>query len=149
MRQLFLALTTIIAIAFSLSSCEKETESIVDSATLPTAALNTINEHFDEDNIMLVTYDKALFDKEYTVVLTDGTVIDFNKSGSWESVKSTITGVPTSIIPTPINEYIASNYSDKLVVELDKDSTGYEVKLDNQIELKFNLSGVLTGVDLD
>lgn len=96
---------------------------------------------------MLIIYDNELFDKEYSVTFFDGTVIQFEKSGNWESVESNITGVPTTILPEKIAEYLALYYADQKVLEIEKDIDGYEVRLANTIELEFNLSGNLVGVD--
>lgn len=136
-----------IATTLAFTSCDKETESVIDFSALPSAAQTTITTHFDKEQIMLVIYDKELFDKEYSVTFFDGTVIQFEKSGSWESIESNITGVPTSILPTKIAEYVATYFEDQKVFEIEKDTDGYEVRLENSIELEFNLSGTLVGVD--
>ncbi|MFR9502888.1 MAG: PepSY-like domain-containing protein [Rikenellaceae bacterium] len=147
MKRLFISLlaTTIAVLAFA--SCEKETESVIDFNALPSVAQTTIITHFDKEQIMLIIYDNELFDKEYSVTFFDGTVIQFEKSGNWESVESNITGVPTTILPEKIAEYLALYYADQKVLEIEKDIDGYEVRLANTIELEFNLSGNLVGVD--
>ncbi|MFR9649790.1 MAG: PepSY-like domain-containing protein [Rikenellaceae bacterium] len=149
MKRLFFALVAIIATTLSLTSCDKERETAIDFSELPASAQATIIEHFDMDDIMLIIYDKELLDKGYSVMFFDGTVVEFNKSGSWESVESSVTGVPTTILLSQIATYLATNYPDALVLEIDKDNNGYDVRLDNLIELEFNLSGVLVGVDMD
>ncbi len=149
MKRLFFAFVAIAALTLSLTSCEKESETIIDFSALPKVAQTTITEHFNKDNIMLVIYDKELFDKEYSVTFFDGTLIEFDKSGSWESVESNSVGVPTSILHSKIAEYLEVNFTDNLVLELDKDNNGYELRLDNSVELEFNLSGVLIGADMD
>lgn len=149
MKRLFFTFVAIVAAMLSLTSCDKETETAIEFGVLPSAAQATIIEYFDKDNIMLAIYDKELFDKEYTVTFFDGTVIEFDKNGSWDSIESNTTGVPTSILLSPISEYLATNYPDALVLEVDKDTNGYDVRLDNRIELEFNLSGALIGVDMD
>ncbi|MFI3333394.1 MAG: PepSY-like domain-containing protein [Rikenellaceae bacterium] len=149
MKRLFIAFVAMVATTLSFTSCDKETDMIVDFSTLPAAAQSTITTHFDKDQIMLVTYDKELFDKEYSVTLFDGTVIEFDKDGSWESIESNIAGVPMSIIPDNIAQYLTTYYAEQMVVEIDKDTTGYDLTLENRVELEFNLSGTLIGVDMN
>ncbi|MFI3285330.1 MAG: PepSY-like domain-containing protein [Rikenellaceae bacterium] len=147
MKRLFINLLITLATALALISCEKETETVIDFSALPSAAQTTITTHFDKDQIMLIIYDKELFDKEYSVTFFDGTVIQFEKSGNWESVESNITGIPTTILPANIAEYLATYYTDQKVLEIEKDENGYDIRLDNTIELEFNLAGNLVGVD--
>lgn len=150
MNRLFLAILAVATAMVTFSSCNDDSESFISFGALPSAAQTTITTHFDADDISLIVYDKAPLDKEYTVTFFDGTIIDFDKNGAWESIKSYNVGVPTSIIPTTIADYLATNYSSQKVVELDKDDDkdgGYDVELDNSLGLEFNSSGVLIGID--
>ncbi|MFI3239539.1 MAG: PepSY-like domain-containing protein [Bacteroidales bacterium] len=142
----FIAIFTII---LSLSSCDKVEEEIISINNLPTAAQTTINSSFDAEQISLITYEKDFLDHEYTVLFIDGTSIDFNKNGEWETIKSNVTGVPSSVMPSKIAEYLSNNYADYKVTEIEKDNNNYDVTLSQLIELTFNSSGELIGADID
>lgn len=146
MRRIIITFAAIAATIVALASCQKEDNTIIDYSLLPAAAQTTINNHFDKDEVLLVIYDKALFDKEYTVTFTDGSIIEFDKNGAWESIQSSA-GVPSSIIPDGINTAITKYYPSQTVVDIDKDNDGYDVTLDNGVELEFNTSGSLVGID--
>ncbi|MFI3323908.1 MAG: PepSY-like domain-containing protein [Rikenellaceae bacterium] len=148
-KRIFLQLSLTVVTLLSITSCDKDNEMTIQYSALPSSAQTTISTYFDQDQIMLITYDKSLFDKEYSVIFFDGTAIEFNKNGAWESIESRITGVPTAILPTTIADYLATNYPDQMVVEVDKETTGYDVQLDNNIELEFSTSGTLIGVDFE
>lgn len=148
-KRIFLGLVAFIASVGLFSSCNKFEDTVIEFSSLPSTAQTTISTHFDSEDIMLIIYDKELFDKEYTVTFYDGTVIEFDKSGNWDSIESYTEGVPTTIILTAIAEYLSEKYPDLKVVELDKDNNGYDVKLENKLELEFNTSGALVGVEMD
>ena len=46
--------------------------------------------------------------------------------------------VPTGIIPAPIAKYVADNYPDNKIVQIERDTRSTEVKLDNRMEIKFD-----------
>lgn len=149
MKKLFFAVVAAVFAMVSFTSCDKDNDLPIDFKTLPKAAQTTIVEHFGEDKVMLVLHDKEFLNGEYVVTLFDGTIIEFDKNGAWESIEALAVGVPESIIPAKIAEYLATNFAGQKVRELDKDKDGYEVKLEGNIELEFNLSGVLVNADVD
>lgn len=147
-KRIFVGFVALIA-SVLFSSCEKFNDTVIEFSGLPSAAQTTINNHFDSEDIMLVVYDKDLFDKEYTVTFYDGTIIEFDKNGDWDSIESYSEGVPYGVILDKIVEYLSEKYPDVKVLEIDKDKNGYELKLENTMELEFSLTGTLTGVDMD
>lgn len=149
MKKLLIAFVAIIATTLSLNSCGMQEDTVMGFSALPAAAQETIVNHFGEENVMLVVFETALFDTEYVVTLFDGTVIEFDKNGAWDSIEAYSAGVPKSIMLDAIVTYLDTYYADVKVVELEKDSTGYELKLENMMELEFSLTGTLTGASVD
>ena len=78
--------------------------------------------------------------KEYEVIFTDGTNIDFDKKGRWEQIEKK-NGVPQGIILPSINTYIKTKHPEAFVVKIDKEKKGYDVELNNKIEIKFGSKG--------
>jgi hypothetical protein len=64
-----------------------------------------------------------------------------------EKVKSSQTGVPAAIIPLKIREYVSVHYPQVKYLEYEVDKTGYEVKISNGLELRFNTSFHLVDID--
>ncbi len=146
-KRVLLAMVAIVAAMSTFTSCDKE-DIAVTINDLPAIAQTTITEHFNVENVMLITLDEELFGSEYTVLFKDGTTMDLDKNGNWNSIESN-SGVPETIIPQAINTYLESNYPDQIVIDIDKETTGYDVSLNNQVELKFNLEGTLIGAEID
>ena len=46
--------------------------------------------------------------------------------------------VPDAVVPQQIKDYAAKNYADKKIVKIECNSYGYEIELDNGVEIKFD-----------
>lgn len=55
--------------------------------------------------------------------------------------------VPSAIVPKRIRNYVAKNYNDADIVEIEKNHKGYTIELADDIELKFDLLGTFKKVD--
>lgn len=97
--------------------------------------------------ISLATIDKELFDTTYEVFFTNGNKVEFSKNGEWKDIDCEYSRVPESAIPAKIREHIDTKHKGRYVKEIDRDKRDYEIKLDNGIELKFDLKFNLIGYD--
>ncbi len=144
-KRMIYAFTAMVTLLGLFASCDKDDkDTVTDFDSLPKAAQTTITEHFDKDKVILVTYEKEFRDHEYAVIFADATEIEFDKSGNWESIESQTTGVPTSILPAKIAEFITTTYPADKVTEISKEESGYEVDINDSISLEFDKSGNLT-----
>jgi len=114
---------------------------------LPAAAKAFIAQHFSTTEISLATMDKELFDTTYEVFFTDGCKVEFGKNGQWTDIDCKYSRVPESAIPTEINAFVTNRHPEQYVKEIDRDRYDYEIKLDNGLELKFDLNFRLTEYD--
>ena len=55
--------------------------------------------------------------------------------------------IPQAIIPEVIQDLIKKNYSSNKVVKIEKEIRDYEIKLDNGLEMTFDLKGNLIDID--
>ena len=77
--------------------------------------------------------------KEYEVVYTDRTEIEFRSDGQWESVGRKYSPVPASIVPQPIQTFVSgSNYPGQFIRQIDRNAYTWEVELSNGLEIKFD-----------
>lgn len=129
-----------VVMMFALTSCKSQENKVITFDKLPSKAQSFIKSNFSNMNILQVVKDNELFDKEYVVYFTEGSKIEFNKKGDWEDIEIKA-GVPKSIINASINNFITKNHQNTKVVDINKDKRDYEVKLDNSIEIVFNLNG--------
>ena len=114
---------------------------------LPSASQKFIGEHFSDLQISLVTMDKELLDTTYEVIFTNGYKVEFGKNGEWKEMDCEFGQVPETALPVPISEFVARNHPGLHVIEIDRDKRDYELKLNNGIELKFDLKFKFLGYD--
>ena len=108
---------------------------------IPAPAKAFINQYFPKSSIVLVEMDTDDEGKEYCVWLNDGTKVEFDLQGEWKRVARKKTGVPTTMIPAAITEYIKTNYPDNVVTKYSKKPYGYKIELSDDMDLRFNQQG--------
>lgn len=106
---------------------------------LPANTRQFITNHFPDIAVSYAKMEKELFSKSYEVILVNGSKLEFDKKGEWKEISCKTNAIPSEIIPQKISEYILKNHPNNQVVEMERDNRDYEVKLNNNIELKFDL----------
>ena len=144
MKQTKFILMALVCLMMS-SVCRADDTPIAPEA-LPETAKTFVASNFPGKKIIFAQVDRGL-NKTYEVRLGDGTEIDFNKKGVWDKVDCKKTAVPNSLVPVAIQDYVKQNFADALIVKIDKERYGYDIELSNDLELKFNTSGQLIGMD--
>ena len=119
----------------------------ITAQKLPAEAQKFLNTHFSKNNIVSAMQDRDFADNDYTVILDNGTKIEFGSVGKWESVKCRGGVVPATIIPEKIGEYVSKNYPQSGIVKIERKRYGYEVELANDLDIKFNEQGQFIGFD--
>ena len=84
---------------------------------------------------------------EYKVNFTQGGNVEFDKKGEWESVSMKSAGVPAGIVPSTIMVYLKEKFPNGKVIKIERDKRGYEVKMDNGLELDFDKNGKFLKID--
>ena len=113
---------------------------------LPEAITTFIKQNFPNATITGVEPDHDNGGMEYDVYLNDGTQLDFDANNQWETIESRGKGVPAVFIPKAIATYVKSNYQ-LPIVKIHKEHYGYEIELNNGMELSFDRSGQFMGMD--
>lgn len=110
-----------------------------DTNQLPATARQFIRQHFQGINISHIKIESNLFGiTSYDVILTNGFDLEFNKQGAWTEIDGQRKPIPVKAIPSPITEYREKHFADQSIISIDKDSNGYDVKLTNGLEIKFD-----------
>ena len=94
---------------------------------LPTKAQTFITTYFKNHKVALAKMESGLFYKSYDVIFTTGEKLEFDKSGDW-----------TEIQCKAIRSYVVSTYPDAKILEIERDSKEYEIKLSNGWEITFD-----------
>lgn len=101
-----------------------------------------VKEHFPNATIAQVKTENDAKGMEYDLTLNDSTEIDFDADKQWDKVECKTGAVPEKIVPQAIATYAKDNYQGQAITEIDKnDKGGFEIKLANGVELKFDEAG--------
>lgn len=113
---------------------------------LPKTARTFISTHFPDAKVAYAEID----DGKYEVKFSDGSDLEFRHSGDWEKVDCKRSAVPQSVlklIPASITTYVGEHFPDSSIVKVDKERYGYEIELNNGLELKFRANGDFLYID--
>lgn len=120
-------------------------EDVITFEELPVVAQQFLKKHFAEEKILSVVCEREIGDKEYSVYYYSGLEVKFDRRGEWECVEYDHSVVPDSVIPENILSTVKAKHPDKKITSITRDLTGrdkgYEVDLDDVMEMKFDLNG--------
>lgn len=145
MKKLMFLLACVFTFQFAFADDDKA----IAFEQLPEKAQAFVKQHFPEGKVAMVKMEAEWFDTSYEVMFNNGDRIEFNKKGEWTEVKCSTTGVPEAIIPEKIKEYVKANYPEAKVLRVEKDKYGYEIKLSNHWEIKFDTKFNVVDMDND
>ena len=144
MKKILLSVLAVATLAVTTTMAE---DVAITAQKLPEAARKFLNVHFAQNKVVTALHDKDISDNDYTVILDNGTKIEFDSSGKWESVKSQKGKIPAGIIPTKIVGYVTEHYPSTAIEKVERKRYGYEVELVNDLDLKFGSDGRFIGLD--
>lgn len=132
-------------LSFAFIACDDD-DKIVSTDDLPATAQTFLQTHFPSQEITRVVKDKDSYD----VYLANRFEIEFNLSGEWDSIDGKGQQIPNGIIallPSTIPSYILQHYPNQYIIEINKEHFGYEIDLNNNIELEFDSNGTFIRID--
>ncbi len=138
-----LSICTLSASAATLTSDDKP----IQYSQLPKAAQLFVKKHFADRKVAVTKMDKDLFDRDYTVIFSTGEKIEFDGNGKWTDISNPNSAVVAKFVPAPITKYVNANFKNASITEIERDKKGYEVKLNNGREIKFNKKFQVTDID--
>jgi len=143
--KLNLTICLIAGLIFGLSANAQKT--VIKKEALPANAQAFLKTHFGSKKPSYILEDKEILSTEYKVQFDNKTEIEFDKKGNWKEVDAKDNKIPSSIIPKKIASYVKTNFPKEKITKIELGSSGYETKLTNGLELKFNLKGDFTKID--
>lgn len=115
---------------------------------LPAEAREMIKNYFPDASISYLKVDKNMFRTAgYEVRLSDGTELEFNPKGNWTEVSGKRHAIPQSLIPDVIKDYMKKNYANQHIMKIKHNRKGYELKLNNDLEVEFDNMGRFLRLD--
>lgn len=142
MKKMFLAIVALVFV-----SVQSFADRAVEKSQLPTNVQEFIKKHFPNVEVSYAKQDNDLFDRDYTVVLTNGDKLEFTSKGEWKELDCEHNQVPEAVVPATIRKYLNENQKGQRVIEIKKERRHYDVKLSNKLELEFSLDGKLLRYD--
>ncbi len=139
MKKLILAFIAIVSFGFSTAMAQ-------NTNTNP-AITQFVTQHFPNATVQMVMPDEDDID----IVLNDYTKIEFRLNNEWKKVdcehSTTFTAVPATIVPEQITAYVNANFPGAIIKKLEKNFRGWEIELNNGLELKFNSNFKVMEID--
>lgn len=116
---------------------------VITFEQLPAQAQQLLKTHFADKVPLIVTVDWD----DYNVVYQSGEKVEFDKKGNWKELDCKVSQVPTALIPEQIKATVNKTFPGALVIKLDRDRRGYDVKMNNGMELEFNKQFQIVEID--
>lgn len=146
MKKLILILTAVL-LSVGVAYADKYT---LKRENLPQQAREMLDEYFPKAKVAMIKVDKHLLKKtDYDVKLVNGTKIEFNNAGRWTSIDCRDRAVPDAIIPRAIRKYVTKNFEGVKITEIERKLKGFEIELDNGLELTFDTFGNFKSMNMD
>ena len=114
---------------------------------LPVAVQKTVTDNFKSKPVSAKIEKNTYGTDEYDVVLADGTKVKF-EGEAWDEVSVPMgQSVPEYFVLKPISTYVTANQPGQKITKIERDKKGYEVKLSNGLEIKFDTNGKFVKID--
>ena len=127
----------VMMLTFALMMCMSvmaDNDRVITFDQLPAPAQTLLKQHFADKVVMIVTVD---YD-DYTVMYQSGEKVEFDKKRS---------AVPTALIPEQIKAHVKATFPGTTILKLDRDRRGYDIKLNNGLELEYNKKFQVVEID--
>lgn len=142
MNRILFSLFAVLALVFS-APAYADGDRIITFDQLPQASQTFLKQYFPDRTPILVKADRD----DYEVAYENGESVEFTRKGEWKSIDCKFKPVPEALIPAAIKERIATNYPNASIIKISKDRKGYEVELNNGLDIEFNNRFVIVDID--
>lgn len=141
---ILLAAAALVAVALPVLA---DDDRVIGVEQLPASAQQFLRNHFPEAELSFAKVDEDLFGDEYKVVFTDGTSVDFDREGVWLEIDAGRGAVPAAVVPQQIRESVDKRFAGRSIRKIERERRGFEVTLDNGLNLEFDRTMQLVDID--
>ena len=138
--------TVFILLALLLTMCMPmmaDNDRVITFDQLPQTAQTLLKTHFADKVPLVITVDWD----DYKVMYQSGEKVEFDKKGNWKDLDCKVSAVPTALIPEQIKNHVKATFPGTTIIKLDRDRRGYDVKLNNGLELEYNKQFQVVDID--
>ena len=118
-------------------------DQVITFDQMPEAAHAFHKQYFAGKVPLVVTVDWD----DYTIRYESGEKVEFDKQGSWKEIDCRASQVPVELIPEEIKANIHATFPGAIILKIDRNRRGYEVKLNNGLEVEY--SPTFQVIDID
>lgn len=134
-------------IALAVGSVDAYAGRPIEHAKLPQTVHQFIKQHYPHATITLAKSEGVEFiNREYEVLLSNDTRIEFRGNGEWEQIDSR-EELPKSVVPQAIAHFVENRYPMAKVTDMERGRRYSEVILNNGTELSFDRDYRLVDID--
>ncbi len=145
MKKIYSFLLALVLCASSAAYADNDKPISIDK--LPVAAQEFIANNFSAEKVALAKVDNEILEVSYEVIFVSSIRIEFYRNGEWKEIDCEYSKVPESVIPDAIIAKISQMYPNRSVINIEKSKHGYELKLNNGIEMEFDKRYNLIDID--
>lgn len=135
-----IALVALLTISFSAKA---DHDKVITYDQLPQTAQVMLKQYFANKVPLVITMDWD----DYTIMYESGEKIEFDKVGNWKDIESYSSTVPSALIPEQIKKSVKTSFPGTSIIKIDRNRRGYEVKLNNGLEIEFNREFQVIDID--
>ena len=137
----------VICLVACMTPAHADADKPIQVKELPAKAQTILSQHFKNQKVALATIETGLLEKNYDVVLNNGTKMEFDKNGNLTEIECKQDAVPAALIPNAINTYLQQTYPEYKVRKFEMKRNEYEVELTNGLEITFNKQFQVIDID--
>lgn len=144
MKQAFLSICLLVSSFFFIATADDDYP--ITFEQLPPVSQTFVKTHFANVQVAFCLRDSH----SYEVRLADASEIEFNLNGSWKEIDCKYQAVPVSVtdlLPKDIPTYVKTNFPTAIITKVNVKVWGYELELNNGLEVEFNSQGQFMRMD--
>lgn len=134
-----------IVMLLMVSSLLMGRDQAIPVTSIPKAAKTFLNQYYSGIELVFAEKDKG----EVEVTLANGVEVSFLSNGDWKQVDGKYQAIPTGFIPAPVLATIKKMYPSAAIIKIEKDWAGYDIELNNRMELKIAADGQVYEMEHD
>ena len=139
----FKAILLLVAMMATSFIARADHDQVITFDQMPEAAQAFHKQYFAGKVPLVVTVDWD----DYTIRYESGEKVEFDKQGSWKEIDCRASQVPMELIPEEIKANIQATFPGAIILKIDRNRRGYEVKLNNGLEVEY--SPTFQVIDID
>lgn len=124
-------------------SAKADHDQVVTFNQLPATAQTLLKQYFADKMPLVVTMDWD----DYTIMYETGEKVEFDKQGNWKEIDCRASMVPLELIPEQIKTHVRTTFPGTTILKLDRNRSGYEIKLNNGLDIEYNRSFRVVEID--